>query len=91
MKEEIRVTKSSPPIFKLVPKEHFWVSGLKKSFDLSGLIPLYAFVMKEYQNIKPEEDREFTIGRNTIVYSLDCNQNINLITGWVGNRHKHNV
>ena len=34
--------------------------------------------------------REFTIGRCTIVFQVDEEKNINLITGWTGSRKKSN-
>lgn len=73
--------------FKLVPKEHFWVSGLKRNFELSALIKLYLYVMNNVETLS-QCVKEFSIGRSTIVFQLDEFKNINLITGWIGSRKK---
>ena len=75
--------------FKLLTKEHFWVSGLKRNFDLSPLIQLYLYVMNNFEELS-NNVREFTIGRCTIVFQVDEEKNINLITGWTGSRKKIN-
>lgn len=74
--------------FKLLPKEHFWVSGLKRSFDLSVLIQLYLHVVKNCETLT-KCVKEITIGSSTIVFQLDDDKNIYLITGWMGNRKKN--
>ena len=80
---------SLPPKFKIVVKEHFWVKGLKESFELSGLIPIYAHVQKNWDSIIAEDDIELNIGTSTIVFSLNTRKDtIFLITGWIGNRKK---
>jgi hypothetical protein len=80
---------SLPPKFKIVVKEHFWVKGLKESFELSGVIPIYAYVQKNWDNIVAGEDNELNIGTSTIVFSLNSRKDtIFLITGWIGNRKK---
>ena len=38
------ITMASPPQLKLVPGEHFWVSGIKRGFELTALLPLYVYV-----------------------------------------------
>lgn len=73
--------------FKLLPKEHFWVSGLKRSFDLSVLIQLYLHVVKNCETLT-KCVKEISIGSSTIVFQLDDDKNIYLITGWMGNRKK---
>jgi len=82
-----QILTAPPPTFKLNAKEHFWVSGLKRAFDLSGLMPLYLYVSKNYKEIHQNKDYEFTIGKATIVFSVN-GKTIDLITGWVGNRKK---
>jgi len=84
MKDKIQV---SAPAMQIIPKEHFHVKGIKKAFDLSGLIHIYAYVLKHLNEIKIGKDYEMDIGRSTIVFSFD-GQDIHLITGWVGNREK---
>ncbi|UXC30457.1 hypothetical protein N3114_05420 [Aliarcobacter butzleri] len=76
---------SSPPVLKIVCKEHFWVSGLKRAFEITGVVPLYVFVRDNYEKLPKEKDLEFTIGSSTIVYQVK-NQEIQLITGWIGSR-----
>ena len=76
-----------PQQFKLLPKEHFWVSGLKRSFDLSVLIQLYLHVVKNCETLT-KCVKEISIGSSTIVFQLDDDKNIYLITGWMGNRKK---
>jgi len=76
------------PNLRMNPKEHFWVQGLKRSFDLSGLIPLYLFVSSNLETIERNIDHEWSIGRATIIYSVDSCNTIHLISGWVGDRKK---
>ena len=64
-------------------------SGLKRNFDLSPLIQLYLYVMNNFEELS-NNVREFTIGRCTIVFQVDEEKNINLITGWTGSRKKIN-
>ena len=75
---------------QICPKEHFWVKGFKRSFDLSGLITLY---LDLYQKNNPisNNKREWNIGRATIIYSVDNDDTIHLISGWAGNRNKKAV
>ncbi len=73
--------------FKLLPKEHFWVSGLKRNFELSALIQLYLHVMNNFETLT-QCVKEITIGSSTIVFQVDEKNNINLITGWIGSRKK---
>lgn len=76
------------PSLKINPKEHFWVSGLKRAFELSAIIPLYIYVLNNLEMIERNKDLEFTIGTSTIVYQVSKNDDIQLITGWVGQRKK---
>jgi hypothetical protein len=76
------------PALRMNPKEHFLVSGIKRSFDLSVLVGLYAHILRNIGNINKGENLEYTIGRSTVIYSIDEYNTINLITGWSGNRKK---
>ena len=78
---------ANPPIYEIKAREHFWVKGLKRPFELSGLIPLYVYVKANHEEMSQNEDYEITIGNATIIFSLNKNT-ISLITGWVGNRYK---
>lgn len=80
-----RVSVNTPKL-KMKAKEHFWVSGLKRTFDLSGLVPLYAYVSQNLETISRNVDLEFDVGIATIVYIVDNENNISLITGWRGER-----
>lgn len=82
--------KTSPPTLKIVPLEHFWIQGLKRGFELSALLPIYTYVFKNLGQIERDKDLELTIGSSTIVYRVNSNNDICLITGWVGNRKKSN-
>ena len=77
------------PNYIVKPSEHFLVKGLKNAFDYSAIVPIYLHVSNNIENITRNENTEFDIGRATIIYSVDDNSIIHLITGWVGNR-KHN-
>ncbi len=74
------------PSLKILPKEHFWVSGLKRAFSLTGVVPLYLHVIENLENLERNENLEFNTGYATYIYSLDENNNIHLITGWKGHR-----
>lgn len=63
-------------------------SGLKRAFELSAIIPLYIYVLNNLETIERNKDLEFTIGTSTIVYQVSKNDDIQLITGWVGQRKK---
>ncbi|MBW6487503.1 hypothetical protein [Sulfurimonas sp.] len=73
---------------KIRPKEHFFVQGLKRAFELSAIPAIYEFVSKNLDSIRRNEPNEWCIGTSTIVYSVDDNNTIHLITGWVGSRNK---
>jgi len=74
------------PKLRINPSEHFWVKGLKRAFDLSGLVPLYIHVSNNLDSISKNKDLEWDIGRATIVYSVDNANTIHLISGWSGSR-----
>lgn len=75
-------------LLKIRPKEHFFVQGLKRAFELSAIPAIYDFVSNNLDSIKRNEPNEWCIGSSTIVYSVDENNTIHLITGWVGSRNK---
>jgi hypothetical protein len=77
-----------PTKLRISPREHFFVSGIKKQFDLSVLIPMYLHVSTHLDSIERGKDMEFSIGRSTVIYAVDEEDVIHLITGWVGNRKK---
>ena len=85
-----KIITANPPKYKIQAREHFWVKGLKKPFDLSGLMPLYLYVQNNYSEIIEDQDYDFTTGDATIVFSVRGTI-IHLITGWVGNRDKRNM
>lgn len=74
------------PNFRIVPKEHFWIRGLKREFELSVLVPMYLYISNNIEKIEKHVDQEFTIGRSTVKYSVTHANTIHLISGWVGNR-----
>lgn len=77
------------PKLQIIAKEHFHVEGIKKGpMDLSILLPIYFYVDENWSKLPKNEELEVTIGRSTIVYSIDFNNIISLITGWPGNRKK---
>ncbi|WP_418180562.1 hypothetical protein ACNSOL_00040 [Aliarcobacter lanthieri] len=85
------ITYAKSPSLKIIPKEHFWVSGLKRAFDLSAIMPLYLYVLNNLENIERDKDLEITIGSSTIVYQVNKKDDIQLITGWVGSRGSQNL
>lgn len=80
------ITYAKAPTLKIIPKEHFWVSGLKRAFELSALIPLYIYVNDNINSLPKEKDLEFTIGSSTLIYQISKSNQIQLITGWTGSR-----
>jgi len=84
----MNTTKQTVPKLRVLPSEHFWVKGLKRAFDLSGLVPLYLHVSSNLDTIIRNVNLEWNIGRATIIYSVDDNDTIHLISGWAGNRNK---
>ena len=74
------------PSLKILPKEHFWVSGLKREFELTAIVPLYLHVLNNISELPRNKSLELSIGTSTIVYTLDNSGNIHLITGWLGSR-----
>ncbi|MCT7563336.1 hypothetical protein ACOTWR_11660 [Aliarcobacter butzleri] len=71
---------------RISPREHFWVSYIKRGFEFSGLLPLYSYVKNNIKQLENKKDMEFTIGTSTIVYEVRNNSEIHLITGWNGSR-----
>ena len=47
------ITYAKAPSLKIIPREHFWVSGLKRAFDLSAIMPLYLYVLNNLEKIPP--------------------------------------
>jgi len=84
-----KVQRAKAPRQRINASLHFKKSLFERSFDLSVLVPLYIYISENLKNLKREEDMEFTIGRSTIAYSVGLDNNIQLITGWVGNRNKY--
>jgi hypothetical protein len=82
---------ANPTRLRMNPREHFHVSGIKRQFDLSVLVPMYLHVSSNLNSIERGIDMEFSIGRSTVKYSVDDEDVIHLITGWVGNRKKITV
>lgn len=80
-----------PTRLRINPRRHFLDSKEKRQFDLSVLVPMYLYVSKNLGSIDRDIDHEFSIGRSTVVYSVDANDTIHLITGWVGNRKKAQI
>lgn len=79
------IVMGSSPQIKILPREHFWVSGIKRGFELTALLPLYVYVKENIESLREQKDLEFTIGTSTIVYEVKNNE-IHLITGWNGSR-----
>jgi hypothetical protein len=70
---------------KIIAKEHFWVSGLKRAFVITGVIPLYVHVRDNYDDLEKNTPMEFFSNGTTFVYEIDKNE-IKLITAWTGSR-----
>ncbi|KAB7884999.1 hypothetical protein [Poseidonibacter ostreae] len=75
------------PSLKILPKEHFWISGLKREFELTAIVPLYVYVLDNIDELPRNKDLELSIGSSTIIYKIDDSENIYLITGWIGSRN----
>lgn len=74
-----------PLFMEIKPREHFLCSILKREFEISAIVSVYAYVL-ESVNIQRDKNLEITTGKNTLVFEVDDNNNIHLITGWNGNR-----
>jgi hypothetical protein len=81
-----RVITAKAPSLKIIAGEHFWVSGIRREFELSAILPLYIYVLNNLDSIKRNQDLEITIGTSTIVYEVNKKDDIRLITGWKGQR-----
>ena len=75
------------PSLKILPKEHFWISGLKREFELTAIVPLYIHVLNNIDELPRNISLELSIGSSTIIYKIDNAENIHLITGWLGSRN----
>lgn len=80
------IIKVKAPSLEINWKEHFICSALKRGFELSGIVGLYVYVLNNLDTIKRNEALEITTGKNTLVFEVDDNDNIHLITGWNGIR-----
>jgi len=78
-------------LLKIEAKDHFLVQGLKRGFDMASIVSLHDYVVKNLKEIARGKNLEHHIGRATVIYSVDENDTIHLITGWVGNRNKETV
>lgn len=83
--------KLSAPFLTIIPTVHFLVQLIKRSFDLTAIIPAYIYLVKNIKDIKTEEVFEFDIGRSTIVCSMDEKNRVWLITGWNGSRENSSL
>lgn len=75
-------------LLRIEGKEHFFVQALKRGFDMASIVSLHEYVSKNAKNIQKNKKLEHNIGYATVVYSIDNNNTIHLITGWMGNRKK---
>ncbi len=67
-------------------KEHFVCSALKRGFEFSGIVAVYVYVLNNLDSIEKNKNLEASTGKNTIVFEVDDDNNIHLITGWNGTR-----
>jgi len=75
-------------MLNIIPREHFWVSGIRRSFNLSILLPLYHYIEKNIKTVETCVSKETTVGDTTVVYSVNKDRDtIYLITGWKGARN----
>lgn len=87
MDSKIRI-KAKAPTFKIIPSLHFVKQLVLRELELSVLVPAYMYVRERLDTLEKGVEMEMDIGRATLVYSIDKNNSIRLITGWVGNREK---
>lgn len=73
---------------KIIPKEHFLIQLLKRGFELSAIPKIHKHVAQNLSTIGRNEPLEWNNGSSTIVYTVDDNEVIHLITGWTGNRKR---
>lgn len=78
--------KTAEPILKITPTVHFIFQLIKRAFDLTALVPAYHYVKQNLADIERGVEIEHNVGGSTIVYSVDEENNISLITGWKGER-----
>ena len=83
-----KIVKAKLPFYLIVPTMHFMMQWFKREFQLSALIPLYIYVKNNIDYITLDEEIELQCQTSSIIFSVDKNNHINLITGWKGNRKK---
>ena len=49
------IVMASAPQIRIVPREHFWVSGIKRGFELTALLPLYVYVRDNLEALKEKK------------------------------------
>lgn len=89
-KETFLTISEKVPVFNLNASEHFWVSGIKRGFNLNIVVALYVFVSKHINDLPRNKDLEFTTKYSTISYMITDEDEIKLITGWRGSRYMAN-
>ena len=78
-------------LLKIEAKDHFLIQGLKRGFDMAMIVSLHDYVVKNLKGIVRGKNLEYHIGRATVIYSVDEQDTIHLVTGWVGNRKKERL
>lgn len=78
--------KTVEPTLRIIPTVHFIFQLIKRAFDLTALIPAYLYVKQNLSILERGVEIEHNVGRSTIVYLVDEDNNISLITGWKGER-----
>lgn len=69
----------SVPSLKIDTAEPFWLSALKQTCVLSGIIPLYVHIYNNLETLERNINLEYSFGSVTYVYQVDEKNNIQLI------------
>ena len=67
------------PSLKIDTAEPFWLSALKQTCVLTGIIPLYVHIYNNLETLEKNTNLEYAFGSVTYVYQVDERNNIQLI------------
>jgi hypothetical protein len=75
-------------LLKIITREHFHVKSIRAEFDMSVVVSMHDYVLKHLTEIERNVNIEHSEGNATVVYSVDDNDAIYLLSGWPGSRKK---
>lgn len=75
-------------LLKIIMREHFHVKSIRAEFDMSVVVSMHDYVLKHLAEIERNVNLEYSEGNATVIYSVDDDDTICLVSGWPGNRKK---